>query len=304
MNAADSITERLERLDRIVDALKANPLAPGIRIFGSALESSTPNDIDCLYEGEINAQKGIGALVRLAFADGNYGYLDPFAIGPDGTLFVRNAERPTWDMARQSTAAGILRAGRAGTPVLEFDRRLADEWKVQRAAADAIIAEAADWYYDVAELYEDLDPEDHLEVVQRAFSSSDCDDFAAVLAEMTGWTPVRAQWSHPDIGFGHHALVQHPNGGMMDVHGWTNENDLRTRYGIKGEITFLSEAISPQTLGDHFDENGIDPIKQRIANVIRALPHAPFLTDARIRTLIQRPLPGVDLPDDPSSPVP
>ena len=43
--------------------------------------------------------------------------------------------------------------------------------------AKAALAEAANWYFEVCELYEDedLDPDNHLAVVQRAFTSSDCD---------------------------------------------------------------------------------------------------------------------------------
>jgi hypothetical protein len=87
-----------------------------------------------------------------------------------------------------------------------------------------VFREAADWYFDVCSLYEDddLDPDDHLEVIKRAFTSSDCDAFAYILNLMTGWQPVRVAWVTRD-GFGHHTLVRSPNGGLLDVGGWTDE---------------------------------------------------------------------------------
>lgn len=50
------------------------------------------------------------------------------------------------------------------------------------------LAELADWYWGVAELYEceDLDPDDHPAVVVRASTSSDCGQFACAPAHMTG----------------------------------------------------------------------------------------------------------------------
>ncbi len=95
----------------------------------------------------------------------------------------------------------------------------------------AVLAEAAEHYYEVNALHEDedLDPGDHLAVVLRNFTSSDCDAFAGVVAEMTGWPTVRASWTAGD-DFGHHALVEAPGGRLFDATGFTDEAALRRRY--------------------------------------------------------------------------
>lgn len=241
-------------------------------------------------------------MIRLAFVKGNYGCLDPFLIGKDGQLFTRADDHAAWIAATRQTAKSIIADGRKGVPVLEFSRSFAGEWQQKRAAADEVLKEAASWYYDVAELYEDpdLDPDDSLEVVKRAFTSSDCDDFAAVLSEMTGWETVRASWSIPDWGFGHHTLVRHPRGGLIDVHGWSNELTLCQRYGIKGPLRIEAALPCPQTLNQDIDDLGIDESKRRIAAVIRALPYDPFI-DKELRPLLKRPLPGADSPGVPES---
>lgn len=161
----------------------------------------------------------------------------------------------------------------------------------------AILAEAADWYYDVAGLHEDedLDPGDHLEVVRRAFASSDCDDFSFILSKMTEWKCVRASWQIPDWGFGHHSLVMAPDGRLLDVTGWTDEAELSKRYGgRKGVKVTLAEAEATPSIGfDNYDETGIESGMARIAGVIRCLPYSPFCDDW-FREMTLRPLEGAD----------
>ena len=100
------------------------------------------------------------------------------------------------------------------------------------------LAEAVAWLYDVCELYEDedLDPDDHLQVVTRAFMSSDCDDFCFFVCAITGWQPVMITWSIPNWGFGHHSAARAPDGRLVDVRGWTEEADIRKYFGIKKSV--------------------------------------------------------------------
>lgn len=171
-----------------------------------------------------------------------------------------------------------------------------------------ILAEAATWYYDVCELYEDedLDPDDHLEVIRRAFCSSDCNEFAAVLGEMTGWQTVIMSWQDAEQEFwGHHTLVRSPEGQLLDVTGWVTEKELKKRYGLGGarlKPEFKDAEPMSCMLGIEI-ENGIDENKQRIASVIRALPWGPF-NEPWFQEITGRPLPGVDVPlpgDEPSA---
>ena len=134
----------------------------------------------------------------------------------------------------------------------------------------ATLAEAADFYYTANALYEDddLDADDHLAVVLRNFTSSDCDAFADVVAEMTGWTTVRATWTVRE-DFGHHTLVRAPDGRLFDAAGFTDEAGLRKRYRARN----LRLADAPPLSVSHLD----DPEDlRRIADVVRILPHAPF----------------------------
>jgi len=146
-------------------------------------------------------------------------------------------------------------------------------------AAEAL-REAAEFYYEACGLCEDedLDPEDSLEVVRRAFSSSDCDDFAFVLSLVTGWQCVRAEWSIPDWGFGHHALVRAPDGRLLDVTGWTDGAEVAKRYAGTSGSAFrfadaepVTSAISCAPGGEAQDEDVL-----RIVSVIMALPYAPY----------------------------
>lgn len=124
--------DHLERLDRIVAALKANPLAPYMRIFGSALTADRPGDIDCFCEGPFDLDQetrsaAIRSYLALAAENGNYGSFDPFLLN-NKHLFVRNDNGDAvwniaWNDACRETAQSIIAAGRAGVPVLDFTRR-------------------------------------------------------------------------------------------------------------------------------------------------------------------------------------
>jgi hypothetical protein len=170
-------------------------------------------------------------------------------------------------------------------------------------SAAIILAEAADHLYSTCELYEDddLDPADHLAVIQRAFTTSDCQDFAWMVHQITEWPCVTASWSIPGSGRGHHSLVRDPDGRLFDVCGYTDEADLARRFlGAKraaaGKTITLKEA-DPEPLNefDDVDDQGIESNMARIASIIRVLPYAPFNSEA-FQKLAARALPGVDVP--------
>ncbi len=145
------------------------------------------------------------------------------------------------------------------------------------------LAEAADYFYHACELWEDehLDRDDMIEVLTRAFRSSDCDDYAAVLSRMTGWDVVTMSWQIPDWGFGHHTLVKYPDGRLLDVGGWTDEEALRNyfRIGQKTSISWRQGHFSSPMHGDD------DEASELIEAVICGLPHMPYADPAFQATL-------------------
>lgn len=160
-----------------------------------------------------------------------------------------------------------------------------------------ILEKAASWFYEVCSLYEDddLDPDDHLEVIKRALTSSDCDDFAWMLHQVTGWQVVQAAWTVPNEGFGHHTMVRSPDGRLLDGSGWTDEETLRGNYiprRSKAKLG-LADIRPPEPLWldmdlanadcsePEFDANGNsndDTSLVHMLNLIRNLPYAPFDT--------------------------
>jgi len=126
------------KLDAIIDALKQNPLAPRIRIFGSAItDKDLPGDIDAFFEGPSGLGKeqfreAITQYLRLgARGSGNYGLFDPFWLRKTkllgewkSELYVRNDEGTAWMYAQQQVE--LTKAGRAGVPVLSFDKKFSN----------------------------------------------------------------------------------------------------------------------------------------------------------------------------------
>lgn len=158
------------------------------------------------------------------------------------------------------------------------------------------LAQLADWYYQSAELYEDddLEPNDHVAVVVRAFVSSDCGPFAYVLNRVTGWQVVAVS---ADQGY-LHSLVRAPDGRMLDAAGWVTERAVKKRYGARKIVMLDVEPGHAMGLGcflGEMDETGRDGEMCRLVSAIRALPHAPF-NEAWFRELSGRPIEGVDLP--------
>jgi hypothetical protein len=154
------------------------------------------------------------------------------------------------------------------------------------------LTDAADYFYDVCELWEDedLDRDDILEILKRAFRSSDCDDYAAVLSRMTGWSVATITWQVPGHGFGHHALVKHPDGRLLDVGGWTDEQVLRKAFGIRKnwDVKWHEGHISSPMYDD------ADEAVKLIETVIVELPYAPY-SDPEFQSSLARVERGADL---------
>ncbi|WP_315922423.1 hypothetical protein [Mesorhizobium sp. SP-1A] len=204
---------------------------------------------------------------------------------PNGALDIVHNVSPS-DIGGWSTLCDMEEIEVLAEPVILID--------------DAALKEAADYYYDVAEVYEndDIDPKDQISVLKYAFSSSDCDDFAYVLHKLTNYRVVEQRWTGPD-GFGHHSLVQAHDGRLLDVHGWIDELTLEKRYGLdrKGISSRLEETKpNPMSDFDSHNEDGIEPRLSRIVSVIRNLPYAPF-NDPWFQKLTRKEVPGVDIPD-------
>jgi hypothetical protein len=143
----------------------------------------------------------------------------------------------------------------------------------------ADLAQIASYYYDVCELYEDedLDPNDHLKVIERAFMSSDCDDFAWLMHEMTGYQVVKVTWQDPSWGFGHHSVVRDEENKLIDVRGRTSLDELRSHFRIKSSIELNAIDAKPSEPGT-FDIDMEDGGMKNLVGVMRLLPRAPFNT--------------------------
>lgn len=90
------------RIETVLAALRAHPLADSIVVFGSlAKGSATPGDVDAVIDlrprtFDSHDPAEVGGLIRLARA--NYGWFDPF-IRYEDELLVRNAEATGWQRA-------------------------------------------------------------------------------------------------------------------------------------------------------------------------------------------------------------
>jgi hypothetical protein len=143
----------------------------------------------------------------------------------------------------------------------------------------ADLGEIASWYYDVCELYEDedLNPKDHMKVIERAFMSSDCDDFAWLLHEITGHQVVKVTWQNASLGFGHHSVVRDSEGHLIDVQGETTLDKIRSHFQIKSSIKLNANEAKPQepvTFEIDIEDSGM----RNLVGAMRLLPHPPFNT--------------------------
>jgi predicted nucleotidyltransferase len=130
-------------LHAVLEELRANPLAPFVRVFGSAAVKplkKIPGDIDIFVDASrvtlSREERKQGTRALLQTAHKHYGYLDPFILitkklmtdRGDGkphiqrTLYVRDEYATSWVPAKN--AGAIIRAGMSGTPLSdlqEFD---------------------------------------------------------------------------------------------------------------------------------------------------------------------------------------
>lgn len=125
-------------------------------------------------------------------------------------------------------------------------------------------------------LYEDrlIDPDDHAAVIDAAYLSSDCDDFAWVMSMVTGWPAVTLTWN-PGGGksSGHHSVVKAPDGRLLDISGWTDVNALAARAGVTARSIEESELEhDPLGVSEQEDDEGMEAA----LNAGRALGRTPF----------------------------
>lgn len=164
------------------------------------------------------------------------------------------------------------------------------------------LADAATYFYDVCELWddEDLDPEDHVAILHRAFMSSDCDELAWLLSEALGWQAVRMSWTIPEWGFGHHTMVRSPEGRLADVRGWTDEGAARDYFGLGAEVvTKLSDVVVdlPVTFDPHPEDEQLGMMVAALKN----LGAAPF-DDPDVMAAVDAFVAGLGDEANPSSP--
>lgn len=146
-------------------------------------------------------------------------------------------------------------------------------------------AEIADFLYEVCELYDDeeIDRDDVGAVVEAAFMSSNCDDFAWLLTEVTGWPTVRMTSDFGEAGTGHHTMVRSPDGRLLDVRGWTDEVETRAYYRLnENQTVFAPWHVTGVDWTDPADESF-----QVMIAALKGLDVEPFGTP-EFREMIER----------------
>jgi hypothetical protein len=129
----------MDHLHSVLSALRKSPLAPFIRIFGSAGQvpaTKVPGDIDAFIDmSEValdNETRKEATRDLLAIAAANYGSFDPFILtkkhvgtDPDGKpvvhlmLWSRDDNARSWIPSKN--AVKLTKAGRAGIPLSEVN---------------------------------------------------------------------------------------------------------------------------------------------------------------------------------------
>jgi len=162
-----------------------------------------------------------------------------------------------------------------------------------------ISREAADFFYESCCLAEDpgIDADDPVAVIDAAFLSSDCDDFAWVLSRITGWPAVTLMWNMGMCVTGHHSLVEAPDGRLLDVSGWTDRAAVAARAGV---VERLVTASGMRHYPFSFVEDGEDEHLAMILEVMEGLERPPF-TDVSFRETLRSyrsalPSPEEDMP--------
>jgi hypothetical protein len=142
------------------------------------------------------------------------------------------------------------------------------------------------------------DPDNHPAVLVHAFTKI-CvwsRDFAYVLHLLTGWPMMAVRILTDDAGSSETSFVRIPDGKLLDASGWVDEAALLARRDVLTDgFSPIIVSARPGSQLEEFDENGREMLLKEIADVIRALPHAPFL-EPWFRAMTFRKLPGVDVP--------
>ncbi len=110
-----------------------------------------------------------------------------------------------------------------------------------------------------------------LEQVQYRYCHADCDDFAAVLQQLTGWQGLSIQSAS---GRPLHRLLQAPDGRMVDASGWVTEDRLCMRYRTPRLVIRRASAFDA-----HCDLDEPEDYHPHVA-ALHVLPSAPFSTNA------------------------
>lgn len=135
---------RMERLDTIIDTLRANSMAPWIKVFGSAIAKPrlVPGDIDIFVDlsavklDKDSRAEALSSLLQLAVAGGyhgNYGMFDPFVLNRKGVLYTRNEASDSfnvgWQVAQKPET--IIVSGRAGVLITTFNRHFQQQFPAE-----------------------------------------------------------------------------------------------------------------------------------------------------------------------------
>lgn len=157
------------------------------------------------------------------------------------------------------------------------------------------ISDIAEHFYESCLLGEDpsVDPDDHLGVIDAAFLSSDCDDFAWVLSKITGWPGRTLIWNLGSCVTGHHSVVEAPDGRYLDVSGWTDRAAVAERIGKEERLVTVHEF---RHFPFNFAEFSDDEHLEMLFGVFQVVPRPPF-TDSAFRSALEayrRSLPNGD----------
>lgn len=130
---------------------------------------------------------------------------------------------------------------------------------------------------DAWDLFEGLSD---VEKVQWRYCHADCDDFALIVSEVTGWPVVGI--SAPSAG-PLHRLVETPDGKFLDAKGWVTLDDLKKRYKKKALRVHRSAEECSSLLSD-------DSEFHPLIAVLLQLPVSPYTEDtfrSQLRTFAQ-----------------
>jgi hypothetical protein len=137
------------------------------------------------------------------------------------------------------------------------------------------IKEVSAFFHEACGLSNDpsIDPDDHTAVIDAAFLSSDCADFAWVLSKITGWTAKTAIWNMGMCQSGHHSVVEAPDGRLLDVTGWTDATAIAKRAGKDERLVTLHEF---RHYPFNFSEYADDEFMEALLAVFEVVDREPY----------------------------